>query len=98
MKVEKSESRNGDKMVIELRAKSQLTIPRKIVEQMNLSEGDQFEIYSKGGEIHLVPVVVYPKRKMERLNAELEKARAELAKGDLPVYDNIDEAIKAIGG
>lgn len=43
-------------MIVELRKKAQITLPKKIVDQLNLYEGDKFEISVKNGIIMLEPV------------------------------------------
>ncbi|MBG0763636.1 MAG: AbrB/MazE/SpoVT family DNA-binding domain-containing protein, partial [Tissierellales bacterium] len=48
-------------MLIELRKKSQITVPKSIIKKLNLKEGDKLEIVEKDGGIFLVPVAVYPK-------------------------------------
>ena len=63
------------KMISELRQKSQITIPKGIVTKLNLSEGDKLEIYEKDGEIHIIPVVVYPMGYVEGLKKEIERLR-----------------------
>ena len=43
-------------MLVELKAKSQVTIPKDIVNSMELNQGDQFEVIEDNGKIVLVPV------------------------------------------
>jgi antitoxin MazE len=45
-------------LLVELRQRSQITIPAEIVKRLNLHEGDQFEVIEKDGGIFLCPVVV----------------------------------------
>ena len=52
-------------MLAELRQKSQITIPKEIVEQLGLNEGDKLEIYVQDGMICIMPVAVYPKKYLE---------------------------------
>ena len=73
-------------MVIELRAKSQVTIPSKVVKDMQLEEGDQFEIVQKDGAILLYPVAVYPKAYVEQLEKEAAKTKKKLAAGTQPTF------------
>lgn len=80
-------------MLAELRQKSQITIPKEIVLKLGLSEGDKFDIVEKDGTIYMVPVVVYPKKYVDELNREFEEAKAQIAAGELPVYDNVYELI-----
>jgi AbrB family looped-hinge helix DNA binding protein len=48
-------------MIIELRRKSQITLPKEIVKELNLLEGDKFEVNVVNGVITLEPVAIYPK-------------------------------------
>ena len=83
-------------MTIEMRSKSQITMPREVVSQLNLSEGDRFEVHVKGGTIFLVPVAVYPKSYV----AALEKAAAETAEayrhGKITAFDNPDDLLAVL--
>lgn len=49
-------------MFVELKAKSQVTIPKDIVNSMGLKQGDQFEAIEDNGKIILVPVAIYPEQ------------------------------------
>lgn len=77
-------------MIAELRTKSQITIPKEIVMSLGLIEGDKLDIFEKDGEIHIVPVVVYPKKYVDELRSEIDKAKADIAAGTLPVFDSVD--------
>ena len=85
-------------MLTELKAKSQLTIPKRIVDDMGLKQGDLFDVISAEGEIHLVPVVVWPKEKVEELQRAAAQARKELEDGSAKVYDDVDELIADLNG
>lgn len=61
--------------VIELRPKAQITIPKSIVNKLNLNEGDKLEIFEQDGEIHIVPVAVYPIGYIEDLKKEIERLK-----------------------
>ena len=52
-------------MLVELRAKSQVTIPKDIISKLGLSEGDKLDIREADGEITIVPVAVYPKKYLD---------------------------------
>ena len=65
------------KMITELRHKSQITIPKGIVNKLSLSEGDKLEIYEENGVIHIVPVDVYPIGYIEGLKNEIKRLRKE---------------------
>ena len=58
-------------MLIELRKKSQITVPKSIIKKLNLKEGDKLEILEKDGGIFLVPVSLYPKEYINDLKEEI---------------------------
>ncbi len=82
-------------MLVELRSRSQITIPADILKKIGASEGDIFEVVEKDGGILLLPVVVYPKDKMERI-AKLVK-EVEEDYGDLKEYDDVSEMFSEMG-
>jgi|GEM_PF-1025155 len=59
-------------MLAELRAKSQITIPKEIIVSLGLNEGDKLEITEVDGAIMLMPVAVYPRQYIENLMREKE--------------------------
>lgn len=77
-------------MLVELKAKSQVTIPKEIVSLMNLSQGDKFEIIEESGRIVLIPLEVYPKNVIDELKASVEEIKATIGNGERPVFDSID--------
>lgn len=77
-------------MLVELKAKSQVTIPKEIVSLMNLSQGDKFEIIEESGRIVLIPLEVYPKNVIDELKASVEEIKASINNGERPVFDSID--------
>lgn len=77
-------------MLSELRTKSQITIPKEIVKNLGLSEGDKLEIFEKDGMICIIPVIVYPKGYIDSLHQEIKELQADIASGKKPVFDNID--------
>lgn len=77
-------------MLVELRQKSQITIPKDIVAKLGLSEGDKLDIIERDGTICIVPVVVYPKKYVDELRTEIEEAKSKIASGEQPVFDSVD--------
>ena len=77
-------------MLVELKAKSQVTIPKEIVSLMNLNQGDKFEIIEESGRIVLIPLEVYPKNVIDELKASVEEIKASINNGERPVFDSID--------
>jgi AbrB family looped-hinge helix DNA binding protein len=81
-------------MLVELRGRSQITIPAEIIKELGAVEGDKFEVVAKDGMLIFVPVVVYPKSEVERLKKLAIEAEND---GELPIYDNAEDMIKALG-
>jgi len=77
-------------MLAELRPKSQITIPKELVERLGLSEGDKLEVFEQNGTICMMPVAVYPKKYLDELKDEIEETKARIASGEHPVFDNVD--------
>lgn len=77
-------------MLAEFRAKSQITIPKELVDRLGLSEGDKLEICEKDGMLCIIPVVVYPKKYLDELRKEIEETKTKIASGKQPVFDNVD--------
>jgi len=58
-------------MLIELRKKAQITIPKEIVVGLGLSEGDTLDVRLVDGVILIEPVTVYRKTYVRTLEREL---------------------------
>lgn len=80
-------------MLAELKDKSQVTIPKFVINELGLARGDMFDVVVSDGMVMLVPVVVYPKAKAERLEALAKAARASAAAGEADVYDDAEDLI-----
>ena len=77
-------------MITELRAKSQITLPKSIVSSLGISEGDKLDIFEKDGMICIVPVVVYPKKYLDELQDEINQLKENINNGKQPVFDNLE--------
>ncbi len=77
-------------MIVELRQKAQITIPKDIINKLGLSTGDQMEIVEKDGTIYIIPVVTYPKSYLNELKHEISDVKEKIASGEQPVFDNVD--------
>ena len=77
-------------MLVELRQKSQITIPKEIIVKLGLSEGDKLDIFEKDGSICLMPVAVYPRNYLSELKEEIRDVKAKLASGKQPIFDSVD--------
>ncbi len=77
-------------MLAELRSKSQITLPKELVDKLGLSEGDKLELFEENGTIHMMPVAVYPKKYLDELKGEIEATKARIISGEQPVFDTVD--------
>lgn len=80
-------------MLAELKDESQVTIPRPVINELCLARGDMFDVVVSDGAVMLVPVVVYPKAKAEKLEALAKAAHASTAAGEAEIYDDVEELI-----
>ena len=78
-------------MIIELRQKSQITIPKEIIRKLGLKEGDSFDITIEDGAIRLTPVAIYSRKYVEEIKDEIGRIKERIASGEQPVFDNIDD-------
>ena len=85
-------------MLAILRPKSQITIPKELVDKLGLSEGDKLEISERDGVICIMPVAVYPKKYLDELRKEIEETKAKIASGEQPVFDSVDALFNKLEG
>ena len=82
-------------MIIELRKKAQITLPKEIVKQLNIQEGDKFEVSIENGCIKLEPVAIYSKEYIMKLAEEIKVLREE-SKIEYNTFDNVDDLLKSL--
>ena len=83
--------------MIEIRERSQITIPSQIVKKLGIKEGDKFEVTEKDGGIFLCPVVVYPKKEMIRIARLIKESDEEYKSGEIKSYDDVDKMFMDMG-
>lgn len=83
-------------MLVELKAKSQVTIPKDIINSMKLSQGDQFEILEDNGKIILVPVAIYPSNVIKNIKESVEEIKENIKRGQQPVFDSLDSLFEEL--
>ena len=80
-------------MVIELKARSQITLPAEITESLGIREGDKFEVMEREGGVFLCPVVVYPKAKLEQIAQIIN----DHEKNPSAAFESVEDMFKDIG-
>lgn len=82
--------------IMELRKKSQVTIPKDVIRKLKLHEGDKFEITEKNGVIYMIPVSIYPKKYVEELEKIAAQTKQGIEDGNIPVFDNVDDMFNSL--
>ncbi|MCL2605551.1 MAG: AbrB/MazE/SpoVT family DNA-binding domain-containing protein [Defluviitaleaceae bacterium] len=80
-------------MLVEMRERSQITLPSEIIKKMNICKGDKFEVMERDGGVFLCPVVVYPKSKLERLAKIINDHKKE----PTIVYESVEHMFNDLG-
>ena len=80
-------------MLIEMRARSQITLPVEIIKRLGINEGDKFDAVERDGGVFLCPVVVYPKAKLE----QIAKIVKEHEKNPAAAYESVGDMFKDLG-
>ena len=80
-------------MLVEMRARSQITLPNEIIKKLGISEGDRFEVVERDGGVFLCPVVVYPKAKLEKI-AKIIKDHKQ---NPTAAYESVEDMFHDIG-
>ncbi|MTT32218.1 AbrB/MazE/SpoVT family DNA-binding domain-containing protein [Terrilactibacillus sp. BCM23-1] len=83
---------------LSIRKRGQVTLPKSIMEQFKLEEGDTLELSINGnGEITVVPMVQIPANQRwfwsDEWQKEEREAEEDIKAGRVKSFDNIDEAI-----
>lgn len=81
-------------MIVEVRGRSQITLPKELTKRMNISEGDKFEILEKDGGIFMCPVIVCPKDKLDKLAKKVKELESEKRSKS---YTNVNKMFKDMG-
>jgi antitoxin MazE len=92
----------GDvKMLIDFKQKSQVTIPKSLVEKLKLRIGDKLDIEEKDGKLVITPVMIIPKdqawyysEKWQQMEKEVDE---QIARGEVHSANNADELFEGLG-
>ena len=61
-------------MLTRMKEKSQVTIPKPVVDELGLQTGDNLEVIVADGVITLVPMDLYPRPAVDKLRASVNDA------------------------
>ncbi|MCL1882189.1 MAG: AbrB/MazE/SpoVT family DNA-binding domain-containing protein [Defluviitaleaceae bacterium] len=80
-------------VLVEMRARSQITLPSEITKKIGIQEGDRFEVMERDGGVFLCPVVVYPKNKLEKVAKIIKDHEKEPS----IVYRSVEDMFNDLG-
>ena len=90
-----------ENMLVNLKQKSQVTIPKELVRKFNLRIGDKLDIDEKDGKIIITPVVIIPKdqvwyysNKWQQMEQEVDE---QMDKGQVYKAKSKEELFKGLG-
>lgn len=85
-------------MITQLRGRSQITIPKNIIESLGLKEGDNLNIEIENGKIIVKPVVMVPKDQAWFWTDGWQEAEKEvdldIKAGRIKTANNLDDLMK----
>ena len=88
-------------MIIDLKQKSQVTIPMELMRKLNLSIGDKLKIEEMDGKIIITPVAVIPKDQIWYYSKEWQDkekgVELQIAEGKIHEADTGRELFEGLG-
>ncbi len=85
-------------MITQLRGRSQITIPKNIIESLGLKEGDNLNIEIENGKIIVKPVVMVPKDQAwfwtDGWQEEEKEVDLDIKAGRIKTANNLDDLMK----
>lgn len=88
-------------VLVEIKQKSQITIPKEFARQLNLKPGDKLEVEAKDGCLVFTPVAVIPRDQLWFYGREWQvdeaKVDQQIREGRVKKAKSIDELAKGLG-
>lgn len=89
------------KLIVDLKQKSQVTIPKELVKKLDLKIGDKLDVEEIDGKLVITPVVVIPKDQKWYYSSEWQKDEKlvdkQIKEGKVHTADNKEELFKQLG-
>ncbi len=88
-------------MLVEIKQKSQVTIPSELVKKLKLKPGDKLEIEEKDGCLIITPVAIIPRDQMwfysKEWQAEELKVEQQIREGRVKTAKSKEELLTGLG-
>lgn len=85
---------------VKVKQKSQVTVPKEIMEALNLKVGDSLECRLEDGKIVFVPMISIPRDQAwfweEEWQKEEREAEQEIKSGRVKTFDNAQDLLKSL--
>ncbi len=85
-------------MKVQLRSRRQITLPEEAVNELGVSEGDEFLVKVEDGALRLLPVVSIPKDETYLFTPPwqqaLRQSEKELRDGEYATFEDVDDLLK----
>jgi antitoxin MazE len=89
------------KMLVELKQKSQVTIPIELVRKLKLKPGDKLELEEKDGCLIMTPVAVIPRDQMwfysQEWQQDEQKVEQQIQEGRVKTAKSKEELLRELG-
>lgn len=88
-------------MIVDLKQKSQVTIPKEFVKKLNLSVGDKLDVEEKDGKLVITPVIIIPKSQAWYYSKEWQEQEKQvdqqIAEGKVHEANSKEELFDGLG-
>jgi len=85
-------------MVIKLRERSQITLPREIIKKLNIKTGDTLEVKLEGDKIVVTPVLIIDRSQAwfwsKQWQDKEREVEEDIGEGRLTSAENINDLLK----
>lgn len=87
-------------MLVDLKQKSQVTIPKALLKKLKLRIGDKLDIKEKNGKLIITPVIMIPKDQewfwSKDWQEKEKEAEEDLRAGRVYAADDVDDLIEQL--
>lgn len=83
-------------MIVELRPKATLSLPKELAKQLKLSTGDKLDVVVKDGVITMTPVVVVERKYVSELRTNVNKLKKVGQENQVNELNKLEEVVTII--
>lgn len=87
-------------MKVNIRSRNQITLPEKLIKELNIGVGDDLIALVRDGRIELIPAMTIPKDEAYLFTPHwqeaIRQAEKEMSEGRLESAESVDEMIREL--